>query len=309
MGSEVSKGNVDVKPLLEIKHLKTQFFIGNEVYHAVDDVSFIIRSQRTLALVGESGSGKSVTANSILQIVPDPPGRIVGGQIIFEGDNLLEKSEEEMRKIRGRKISMIFQEPMTSLNPIFRIGEQIIEAILLHQTFTDDMGKKLTTSAAKRQATTQTIEMLSAVGIPNPAQRMKDYPHQLSGGMRQRVMIAMALVCHPRLLIADEPTSALDVTVQAQILKLLREMQDEFNTAVLLITHDFGIVAENADDVAVMYAGQIVERGPAERVTQEPSHEYTRLLIASAPDPDAFGRQLPARSRQIPARREDRAMR
>jgi len=283
VGSEVSKGNVDVKPLLEVKHLKTQFFIGNEVYHAVDDVSFIIRSQRTLALVGESGSGKSVTANSILQIVPDPPGRIVGGQIIFEGDNLLEKSEEEMRKIRGRKISMIFQEPMTSLNPIFRIGYQIIEAIVLHQSFTDAAGKTLPKREAKKKAAAQAIEILEAVGIPNPAQRMKDFPHQLSGGMRQRVMIAMALVCHPRLLIADEPTSALDVTVQAQILRLLRTMQDEFDTAVLLITHDFGIVAENADDVAVMYAGQIVEIAPVDDIFARPLHPYTQGLLQSIP--------------------------
>ena len=292
MRREEYDGRVDGKPLLEVKNLKTQFFIGDDVYHAVDDVSFFLKEQETLALVGESGSGKSVTANSILQIVPDPPGKIVAGQIIFEGENLLDKTEEQMRKIRGRKISMIFQEPMTSLNPIFRIGEQIIEAILLHQTFTDASGKKLSTSAAKKQAAAQTIEMLAAVGIPNPAQRMKDYPHQLSGGMRQRVMIAMALVCHPRLLIADEPTSALDVTVQAQILKLLREMQDEFNTAVLLITHDFGIVAENADDVAVMYAGQIVEIASVDDIFAHPLHPYTRGLLQSIPRIDKRAQNL-----------------
>jgi oligopeptide/dipeptide ABC transporter ATP-binding protein len=274
---------VDSVPLLEVKHLKTQFFIGKDVYHAVDDVSFFLKPQETLALVGESGSGKSVTANSILQIVPDPPGKIVGGEIIFEGENLLDKTEEQMRRIRGRKISMIFQEPMTSLNPIFRVGEQITEAILLHQTFTDDAGRTLPKREAKKRAAAQAIEILGAVGIPNPAQRMKDFPHQLSGGMRQRVMIAMALVCHPRLLIADEPTSALDVTVQAQILRLLRAMQEEFDTAVLLITHDFGIVAENADDVAVMYAGQIVEIASVDDIFARPLHPYTQGLLKSIP--------------------------
>jgi len=275
--------HVDRRPLLEVRNLETHFFIGKDIYKAVDGVTFTIHEQETLALVGESGSGKSVTASSILQIVPDPPGKIVGGEILFEGENLLERTDEQMREIRGRSISMIFQEPMTSLNPVFRIGDQIAEAILLHQTFTDDSGKSLGHGARKRKAHEQAVAMLDAVGIPDPEARSRDYPHQLSGGMRQRVMIAMALVCRPKLIIADEPTSALDVTIQAQILRLLRQMQEEFHTAVLLITHDFGIVAENADSVGVMYAGQIVETAPVDAIFARPLHPYTQGLLLSIP--------------------------
>ena len=283
---------MDDQALLSVEGLKTYFFIDKDVYRAVDDVSFTIRPKRTLALVGESGSGKSVSASSILQIVPDPPGKIVAGTIRLEGENLLDKTENQMRKIRGKKISMIFQEPMTSLNPVFKIGKQIEEAILLHQDFVDASGKKLPKREVKKLARQQTIDMLAAVGIPNPAQRINDYPHQLSGGMRQRVMIAMALVCHPKLIIADEPTSALDVTVQAQILKLLRKLQDEFDTAVLLITHDLGVVAENAHDVAVMYGGQIVEIAPVDEIFARPLHPYTQGLMLSIPRIDKDEQKL-----------------
>ncbi|MCL2818654.1 MAG: ABC transporter ATP-binding protein, partial [Actinomycetia bacterium] len=283
---------MDDSVLLSVEGLKTYFFIDKDVYRAVDDVSFFIRPKRTLALVGESGSGKSVTASSILQIVPDPPGRIVDGTIMFEGENLLDKSENQMRSIRGEKISMIFQEPMTSLNPVFKIGAQIEEAVLLHQNFVDASGKKLAKREAKKLARQQAIDMLEAVGIPHAAQRINDYPHQLSGGMRQRVMIAMALVCHPKLIIADEPTSALDVTVQAQILELLRKLQDEFDTAVLLITHDFGVVAENAHDVAVMYGGQIVEIASVDNIFGAPLHPYTQGLLLSIPRIDKDEQKL-----------------
>ncbi len=274
---------MEKRPLLEVRDLETHFFIGKDTYKAVDGVTFTIHEQETLALVGESGSGKSVSASSILQIVPDPPGKIVGGEIIFEGENLLERNDEQMREIRGREISMIFQEPMTSLNPVFRIGDQIAEAILLHQHLTDEAGHPLNKHERKAKAHEQVVAMLEAVGIPDPEARSHDYPHQLSGGMRQRVMIAMALVCHPKLIIADEPTSALDVTVQAQILRLLKSMQKEFNTAVLLITHDFGVVAENADSVAVMYAGQIVESAPVNSMFAHPLHPYSQGLLLSIP--------------------------
>ena len=278
--------------LLEVKNLQTSFFIGKDVYKAVDGVTFSIDEQETLALVGESGSGKSVSASSILQIVPDPPGKIVGGEIYFEGENLLERTDEEMREIRGRAISMIFQEPMTSLNPVFRIGEQIEEAILLHQEFTDESGQPLSKKETKERARETAIEILAAVGIPDPARRVRDYPHQLSGGMRQRVMIAMALVCRPKLIIADEPTSALDVTVQAQILRLLRTMQEEFKTAILLITHDFGVVAENADSVGVMYAGQIVETASVDDIFATPLHPYSQGLLLSIPRLDKDEQEL-----------------
>ena len=271
------------KSLLEVRDLETHFFIDKDVYKAADGVTFTIHEQETLALVGESGSGKSVTAASILQIVPDPPGKIVGGEILFEGENLLERTDEQMREIRGRAISMIFQEPMTSLNPVFHIGDQIAEAILLHQSFTDSAGKALGKRARKQKAHEQAVAMLGAVGIPDPEARSRDYPHQLSGGMRQRVMIAMALVCRPKLIIADEPTSALDVTIQAQILRLLRQMQEEFHTAILLITHDFGVVAENADSVGVMYAGQIVETTSVDAIFAHPAHPYSQGLLLSIP--------------------------
>lgn len=278
--------------MLEVRDLETHFFIDKDTYKAVDGVTFTIHEQETLALVGESGCGKSVTAASILQIVPDPPGKIVAGEILFEGENLLLRTDEQMREIRGRAISMIFQEPMTSLNPVFRIGDQIVEAILLHQEFTDSAGKPLSKRARKSAAQEQAVAMLKAVGIPDPEARVRDYPHQLSGGMRQRVMIAMALACRPKLIIADEPTSALDVTIQAQILRLLKQMQEEFHTAVLLITHDFGVVAENADSVGVMYAGQIVETASVEAIFARPLHPYTQGLLLSIPRLDRDEQEL-----------------
>jgi oligopeptide/dipeptide ABC transporter ATP-binding protein len=233
----------------------------------------------TVGVVGESGCGKSVTALSILRLVPDPPGRITGGQIRFEGTNLLELSQADMRKVRGNDISMIFQEPMTSLNPVFTIGNQIAEAVRLHQ------------GLSKREALEKSIEMLTLVGIPVPARRVHEYPHQLSGGMRQRAMIAMALSCNPKVLIADEPTTALDVTIQAQILDLMRNLQHELGTAILMITHDLGVVAEMARKVVVMYAGKVVEQAPVEEIFAEPNHPYTQGLLQSLPrvDKDATG--------------------
>lgn len=269
--------------ILEVKNLETVFFVQDEVYRAVDGVSFSLVGGKTLAIVGESGCGKSVTASSILQIVPDPPGKIIGGEIIFCNENLLDKTEAEMDNIRGKHITMIFQEPMTSLNPVIRVGEQIEEAVLLHQDFNHEGAKPLSKQQKKELAREKTIEMLDKVGIPDAALRARNYPHQLSGGMRQRVMIAMALVCQPTLLIADEPTTALDVTVQAQILDLLRHLQAEFQTAIILITHDFGIVAEFADDVSVMYAGQIVEQAATAEIFSNPLHPYTSGLLRSIP--------------------------
>jgi len=259
------------EPLLELRELKTHFFTDDGVVRAVDGVSFEVRPGETLAVVGESGSGKSVTSLSILRLVPEPPGRIVGGSIRFKGRNLLELSPAEMRKIRGKEISMIFQEPMTSLNPVYTCGEQIIEALVIHE--------KIDRAAARGRA----IEMLGHVGISSPEQRVDEYPHQMSGGMRQRVMIAMALACHPSLLIADEPTTALDVTIQAQILELLERLQRELGMAVLLITHDLGVVAETADRVAVMYAGQVVEYCEVGDAFRRTRHPYTAGLLASLP--------------------------
>ncbi len=257
--------------ILSVHNLKTYFHTDAGVARAVDDVSFDIRPGETLALVGESGCGKSMTALSILRLVPSPPGEIVEGQIFFQGQDVLELSEKEMRRIRGNKISMIFQEPMTSLNPVFRIGSQIANTIRLHK------------GVSKEEARQQTIALLERVGIPSPGERVDAYPHQMSGGMRQRVMIAMALACDPVLLIADEPTTALDVTIQAQILDLLRSLQEEQHMAMLLITHDLGIVAENAEDVAIMYAGQIIEQAPMDRVFEDPKHPYTLGLFNSLP--------------------------
>ena len=259
------------EPLLRVVNLQTHFFSDSGLVRAVDGVSFDVHAGQTLAVVGESGSGKSVTALSILRLVAEPPGRIVGGEVLFRGRNLLEATPREMRAIRGKAISMIFQEPMTSLNPVFSCGEQIIETLMLHE--------KLTRQTARRRA----IEMLELVGINSPEQRADEYPHQLSGGMRQRVMIAMALACHPEVLIADEPTTALDVTIQAQILELLRRLQKEMGMAVILITHDLGVVAETADHVAVMYAGQVVEYGDVRSTFRHPLHPYTAGLQASLP--------------------------
>ena len=262
---------MSAEPLLRVRDLQTHFFGDAGVVRAVDGVSFDVHAGQTLAVVGESGSGKSVTALSILRLVPQPPGRIVGGSIVFRGRNLLEASEREMRGIRGKEISMIFQEPMTSLNPVFTCGEQIIETLVLHE--------HISRQAARLRA----IEMLELVGIPLPAQRIDEYPHQMSGGMRQRVMIAMALACHPSVLIADEPTTALDVTIQAQILELLRRLQRDMGMAVILITHDLGVVAETADHVAVMYAGRVVEYCDVRSAFRKPLHPYTAGLQASLP--------------------------
>jgi oligopeptide/dipeptide ABC transporter ATP-binding protein len=237
----------------------------------VHDVSFDVPRGGTLAVVGESGSGKSVTALSILRLIQSPPGRIEGGKILFEGRDLLTLPEREMRRVRGAKISMIFQEPMTCLNPVYTVGAQVAEALRIHRP------------VSRRQARDRAVEMLQKVGIPSPAERVDNYPHQLSGGMRQRVMIAMALICEPALLIADEPTTALDVTIQAQILELLRELQGELGMSILFITHDLGVVAEFARDVAVLYAGQVVETGSVQQIFKAPLHPYTRGLLASIP--------------------------
>jgi len=257
--------------LLEVEDLGTWFYTRQGIVKAVDGVNFGVASGETLAIVGESGCGKSMTALSLMRLIPDPPGRIVSGTIKLGGKDLLKLSEEEMRKVRGNDISMIFQEPMTSLNPVMTIGKQISEALILHR----DLDKK----AAYKRA----IEMLDLVKIPEPQQRAREYPHQLSGGMRQRAMIAMALACNPKVLIADEPTTALDVTIQAQILELILELQREFGAAVILITHDLGVVAETARRVIVMYAGRKVEEASVGELFAHPLHPYTRGLLASIP--------------------------
>jgi peptide/nickel transport system ATP-binding protein/oligopeptide transport system ATP-binding protein len=274
--------------LLEVRDLQTHFFTDDGVVRAVDGVTFDVREGETLAIVGESGSGKSVTAMSILRLVPDPPGRIVGGSIRLRGRELLDLPERELRAVRGKAISMVFQEPMTSLNPVFTCGEQILESIVLHE------------GVDRREARGRAIEMLRLVGIPLPEQRVDEYPHQLSGGMRQRVMIAMALACRPALLIADEPTTALDVTVQAQILDLLRRLRDELGMAVLLITHDLGVVAETADRVAVFYAGQVVEYADTRSVFRATRHPYTAGLMASRPELGARRDRLRVIPGQVP---------
>ncbi|MBX5481992.1 MAG: ABC transporter ATP-binding protein [Myxococcaceae bacterium] len=277
------------EPLLDIRDLQTQFKTEEGSFLAVDHVSFSIPPAGTLGVVGESGCGKSVTALSVMRLVADPPGRIVGGSIVYRGTDLLKLSEEEMRKIRGNRISMIFQEPMTSLNPVFTVGEQIAEAVRLHQHLD------------RRAARAKAIEMLRKVGIPAPEARVDNYPHQMSGGMRQRVMIAMALSCNPDLLIADEPTTALDVTIQAQILDLIRTLQKERQMAVMLITHDLGVVAETCDEVVVMYAGRVVERAPVRQLFKAPSHPYTAGLLRSIPSfEDGSGRGARERLRTIP---------
>ena len=257
-------------PLLSVEHLTTVFDTRTGPVAAVDDVSFEIRAGETLGLVGESGSGKSVTALSIMRLV-QAPGRIAGGAVRFKGRDLLALDEREMRRVRGAGIALIFQEPMTALNPVFRVGDQIAETLLVH-------GR-----ATRREARARAIELLRAVRIADPESRVDDYPHQLSGGMRQRVLIAMALACQPSLVIADEPTTALDVTIQAEILDLLREMKQALDLSLLLITHDLGVVAGTADRVAVMYAGRIVETGPVRDVFRRPAHPYTRGLLASMP--------------------------
>jgi peptide/nickel transport system ATP-binding protein len=258
-------------PLLEVEELRTEFRSGGSTFAAVDGVSFTLAPGETLGIVGESGCGKSVTSLSIMRLVPNPPGRITGGAVRLEGRNLLELPEAEMRAARGDAISMIFQEPMTSLNPVQTVGAQIIEGIVLHREV----------SAAKARA--RALEMLRLVRIPSPETRLDEYPHQLSGGMRQRVLIAMALACDPRVLIADEPTTALDVTIQAQILDLLRDLRERTGTAIMLITHDLGVVAELAHRVIVMYAGRIVEEAPVDLLFADPQHPYTLGLLGSVP--------------------------
>jgi oligopeptide/dipeptide ABC transporter ATP-binding protein len=269
---------VPAQAILQIEDLQTHFFTAIGTVRAVDGVSYALKSGETLGVVGESGCGKSVTALSILRLIASPPGRIVGGAIRFEGRNLLELGESEMERIRGNDISMIFQEPMTSLNPLYTVGRQISEAIALHE------------GLSRRDAMDKAIEMLRRVQMPEAERRAQAYPHQLSGGMRQRVMIAMALACNPKVLIADEPTTALDVTIQAQILDLMRELQETFGTAIILITHDMGVVAENADRVVVMYAGRKVEEAAAAELFDNPGHPYTKGLLGSIPHLDTAAR-------------------
>jgi peptide/nickel transport system ATP-binding protein/oligopeptide transport system ATP-binding protein len=276
------------KPLLEVRALSIHFFTEEGVVRAVENVSFEIPPGEILGLVGESGCGKSVTGLSLLRLIPIPPGRIVSGEIFFDGRNLLQLEEKEIERVRGNDISMIFQEPMTSLNPVFTIGDQIMEAIILHQ------------GLGKGEARKRAIEMLDRVKISSPEKRIDSYPHQLSGGMRQRAMIAMALSCQPKLLIADEPTTALDVTIQAQVLQLLKEIQREMGMSVMLITHDLGVVAEIADRVAVMYAGRIFEYGPIEAIFSTMRNPYTRGLMHSIPQLTEKRGRLNAIPGQVP---------
>ncbi|ALS79352.1 MULTISPECIES: ABC transporter ATP-binding protein [Planococcus] len=261
------------KTILDVKGLQTTFFTDDGEIPAVDNVDFHIREGEVLGIVGESGCGKSVTSLSIMGLVPSPPGKITNGEILFQDKDLTKLSEKEMRGIRGNDIAMIFQEPMTSLNPLFTIGNQLREAIKIHKK-----------DWSKKQVQERAIEMMNLVGLPRPEGLMKEYPHQLSGGMRQRVMIAMALLCDPKVLIADEPTTALDVTIQSQILKLIKNLNERLNTAVLLITHDLGVVAETCERVVVMYAGKVVEEGPVHTIFNDPQHPYTKGLLESVPD-------------------------
>jgi oligopeptide/dipeptide ABC transporter ATP-binding protein len=276
------------EPLLDVKRLACSFRTADGVARAVDDVSFTVGPGETVGVVGESGCGKTVTALAVLRLVPDPPGRIDGGRIFYKGRDLLALPEREMRKIRGNEISMIFQEPMTSLNPVFTCGYQIEEAVTLHQ------------KVKKKEAKARTIEMLRLVGIPDPERCAASYPHQQSGGMRQRVMIAMALSCRPSLLIADEPTTALDVTIQAQILELLQSLQERLGMAVLMITHDLGVIAETTQRVIVMYAGQVVETGRVSDIFHAPRHPYTIALQQSIPRGARKGGRLKAIPGRVP---------
>ena len=262
-----------MQPLLEVKDLRTSFFTDAGEVRAVDGVSFAVEAGKLMGLVGESGSGKTASVLSVMRLLPES-ARVMGGAVLFEGRDLLKLSEPEMRAVRGAKIAMIFQEPMTSLNPVFTIGSQIGEAVRLHQ------------HTARRETLERTIEALRMVGIADPERRVNDYPHQLSGGMRQRVMIAMALACEPKLLIADEPTTALDVTIQAQILDLIRELQVRLKLAVILVTHDLGIVAQYADDVTILYAARVMEQAPSAELFRNPLNPYTRGLLESIPGAD-----------------------
>jgi peptide/nickel transport system ATP-binding protein len=272
----------DMVPLLEVRGLGVEFQTRGGTAHVLEDIQLHIQRGETLGLVGESGCGKSITALALMRLIPQPPGRITSGQILFDGQDLLQLPEAQMRRVRGNRISMIFQEPMTSLNPAYSVGDQITESVRLHQGLN------------AKDGLARAVEMLEAVGIPDALRRVHEYPHQFSGGMRQRVMIAMALACQPDLLIADEPTTALDVTVQAQIFDLIRDLRERSGTAVLLITHDMGAVAEMTDRVAVMYAGRMVEEGPTDVVLSNPCHPYTQGLIACAPgrSPQSHGKPL-----------------
>ena len=286
--ADASAQSAAAKTVLEVEGLKTYFFVRQGIVKAVDDMSFSLKAGEKLAIVGESGCGKSMTALSILRLVPDPPGRIVAGSVRLEGRDLLKLSEAEMRRVRGNHISMIFQEPMTSLNPVWSIGNQISEAVMLHQ------------NVSRREAFEKAVEMLRLVKIPEPARRAREYPHQLSGGMRQRAMTAMALACNPQVLLADEPTTALDVTIQAQILDLILELQERLGTAVVLITHDLGVVAETAQRVIVMYGGRKVEEADVIELFETPLHPYTQGLLAAVPHLAAMSGldvNLPAHSR------------
>ena len=278
------------KKLVQIKNLKTYFYTEAGTAKAVDDVSFDIYSGEVLGIVGESGSGKSVTSLSINRLIPNPPGEIVGGEILYNGTDLLKLSYDEMKDIRGKEIAMIFQEPMTSLNPVLKIGVQMNEVLIKHENLTDE------------EATQKSIQMLDAVGIPNPKDRINEYPHQFSGGMRQRVMIAMALQCNPSLLIADEPTTALDVTIQAQILDLMMELKDKRDdAAILLITHDLAVVAETCDRVVVMYGGEIQEIASVKELFKNPLHPYTKALMNSIPHMERKTKRLKALKGMVPS--------
>jgi oligopeptide transport system ATP-binding protein len=270
--------DINNEAILEVKNLRTYFYTDEGVVKAVDDVSFSLHKGEVIGIVGESGSGKSVANLSVMNLILSPPGKIVGGEVLFHGDDILKLKEKQLQKIRGAKISMIFQDPMTSLNPFLRISTQLIETIMLHQNLD------------KKQAREKAIEMLNMVGIPAAAERVDSYPHQFSGGMCQRVMIAMALSCNPEILIADEPTTALDVTIQAQILDLIRDLTHKLGTAVILITHSLGVVAGMCDNIYVMYAGRVVEFGTAEQIFETPRHPYTRGLIKSVPRLDKRNR-------------------
>ncbi len=275
--------------LLEVKNLRTYFYTDDGIAKAVDDVSYDLDKGETLGIVGESGCGKSVSALSIMRLIPDPPGKIVGGEILFKGEDIVKKTEREMQDMRGNDVAMIFQEPMTSLNPVFTNGFQIDEAVILHQ------------KVSKEEAKKRSIEMLRLVGIPAPEQRYLEYPHQLSGGLRQRVMIAMALSCNPEILIADEPTTALDVTVQAQILELIRKLQDELGMGVIMITHDLGVIAEISKRVAVMYASKVVEYSIADEIFYNPKHPYTLGLLSSIPKLNKGAGRLATIEGNVPA--------